>query len=245
LFFLQGQYIASKPTSFFLLFDYRKNPFLETSNALTNLGNEVSIKDLLEGTQSVAYSESELQNIANDRTGHFSLISLQMNHAFNTRQQMTLDLSRSEVLVKVVSPPNNDPTVDEVLATPSTDDTNVQYDASVQLASSQIFQAKDMVLNFLRFGISDTYYETTYRIEYKIPYKLLYTVEPRFRFRYRNNEAGNSWFHSEPGVRINFRAAKTLRFYMELNVDIVNFSGDTAQEDYRSTFFYGGYNWAF
>ena len=247
MFFLQGQYIVSKPTSFSLLFDYRKNPFLETSNALMNLGEEVSIKDLLDGTQSnQTYGEPELQDIAKDRTGEFSILSLQINHAFNARQQMTLDFSRSEVTVKVVNLAVNDPTVDELLQTPSTEDNSVQYDASVQLVSSQIFQSKDTVLNFLRYSYAETYDETTYRLEYKIPYKLLFTVEPRFIFKYRVNDTDSGWYRYVPGIRVNYRAAQALRFYMELNYDMVNFNGDnTVQEDISSTNFYFGYNWAF
>jgi hypothetical protein len=246
LFFLQGQYIVSKPTSFTFLYDFRKNPFLETSNALINLGAEVSIKDLLEGTQSNRpYSESELQAIAKDRTGSFSILTLQINHAFNTRQQITAGISRAEQNVKVVNLQVNDPTVDDVLETPATDDKDVQYDTSVQLVSSQILQPKDTVINFLRYTHGETYNETFYRGEYRIPYKLLYTIEPRFIFRYRKNDTDDYWYSYVPGVRVNYRAGKVLRFYMDLNYEIWDFTGNSAQEDFSSANFYFGYNWLF
>ena len=244
--YLQGQYIVSKPTSFTLTYDHRKIPFLETSNALTSLGEEVSIKDLLESSQSNrAYSEAELQDIALDRTGYFSILTLQVNHVFNTRQQMTADISRSEQSVKIVNLLVNDATVDEVLATPATEDNSVQYDTSVQLVSSQIFQSKDSVINFLRYSNGETYNEATYSLTYRIPYRVSLTLEPRFIFRYRESDTGENLFRSVPGFRLNYRAGQALRFYMELNLEIWDFSGETQQEDFNSTNFYFGYNWLF
>ncbi len=244
--FLQGQYIVSKPTSFSLLYDYRKNPYLATSNALMSLGKEVSIKDLLEGSQSNrSYSELELQDLAKDRTGFLSILTLQMSHAFNTRQQLTVDVSWAEQNVKVVNLLVNDPTIDEVLDTPATEDTSEQYDASVQLVSSQIFTPKDTVINSLRFTLGDTFNETAYRLQYRIPYQLLFTTEPRILFRYRNNDSGEKLYRTIPGLRVNYRTTENLRFYLELNLDILNFAGETNQEDFRSMNGFFGYNWIF
>jgi hypothetical protein len=245
LFFLQSQYIISKPTSILLLYDFRKNPFLETSNALINLGEDISIKDLIDGTQSRSYSEAELQEIAKDRTGAFSVLTLQLNHAFNVRQQMTLGISRAEQSVKVVNLTVNNPTVDEVLETPATEDKDVQYDATLQLVSSQIFQTKDAFINFLRYTYDDSYDEAYYRVEYRIPYRSLIIAEPRFRVRYRANATNVNTYTYVPGIRVQYRAGKALRFYLEYNYEIWNFSGDTVQEDYQSTNFYLGYNWLF
>ena len=245
MFFLQGQYVVSKPTSFSLTYDYRKIPFLETSNALANLGEEVSIKDLLEGSQSRSYEESELRDIAKDRTGFFSILTLQISHIFNIRQQITADISRSEQTVKVVNLAVNDPTVDEILATPATEDNNVQYDATVQLVSNQLFQSKDTLINFLRYSYGETYDETTYRLAYSIAIRSLLNVEPRFLFRYRSNDTGENLVRSVPGLRVNYQAAKALRFFMELDYEMWDFSGETQQEDFNSTNFYVGYNWNF
>lgn len=245
LFFLQSQYIISKPTSILVLYDFRKNPFLETSNALINLGEDISIKDLVDGTQSRSYSETELQDIAKDRTGEFSVLTLQLNHAFNVRQQMTLGISRAEQSVKLVNLTVNDPTVDQVLGTAATEDKAVQYDATVQLVSSQIFQTKDAFINFLRYTYDDSYDEAYYRVEYRLPYRSAFTAEPRFRARYRANANEVNTSTYVPGVRLEYRAGKTLRFYLEYNYEIWNFSGETVQEDYQSTNFYIGYNWLF
>jgi hypothetical protein len=245
LFFLQSQYIISKPTSLLLLYDFRKNPFLETSNALINLGEDISIKDLIDGTQSRSYSETELQDIAQDRTGDFSVFTLQLNHAFNVRQQMTLGISRAEQTVKVVNLTVNNPTVDDVLDTPATESKEVQYDATVQLVSSQILQPKDAFINYLRYTYSDSYDEGYYRVEYRIPYRSSLIVEPRFRARFRETDTNIKTYTYVPGIRVEYRAGKKLRFYSEYNYEIWNFSGNTVQEDYQSTYFYFGYNWLF
>ncbi|WP_455212843.1 tetratricopeptide repeat protein [Kaarinaea lacus] len=245
MFFLQGQYIVSKPTSFSLIYDYRKNPLLETSNALINLGDEVSIKDLLEGSQTDRpYSESELQDIANDRTGFISLLTLQVSHIFNARQQITVDISRSEQSVRVVNVLVNDPTVDEVLQTPASTVSNEQYDALVQLVSSRIFMPKDTAINSLRFTFADTFNETTYRLAYRIPSRQLHT-EPRLLIRYRNNDAGEILYRTVPGIRLNYRTTPKLRLYLELNYEIWSFAGESQQEDFSSTNGFLGYNWTF
>ena len=246
MFFLQGQYIVSNLTSYSLIYDYRKNPYLETSNALTNLDDEVSIKDLSEGTQTNrSYSETELQDIAKDRTGFISLLTFQMNHAFNVRQQLTANLSWSEQNIKVVNSPENEPTVDEILATPATADNLVQYDAAVQLVSSQIFTSKDSVINMLRYTYADTFDETAYRLTYRIPYKLKFITEPRILFRYRNNDTDVKQYRIIPGLRVNYRTTANLQFYLDLNLDIVKFSGETNLEDSRSMIGFFGYNWTF
>lgn len=246
MFFLLGQYMLSKPTSVTLTFDHRANPLLETSNALISLDEEISIKDLLEGSPSArAYSASELQDIAKDRTGSYSILTLQLSHAFNARQQMTTDISRSQHNVKIVNFSVNDPTVEEVLDTRATETETVEYDISAQLVSSEVFTSKDMAINLLRYTLAETFDEITYRLAYRIPYQKSFTTEPRLWFRYRNNDSGEKLTRALAGLRLNYRSTQKLRLYLELNYKIWDYAGETNQEDFSSTYGHLGYFWLF
>ena len=241
---IQGQYFYSKPTAITFNYDYRASPFFETSNALTQLGQEVSIKDLLEGTKTnTSYSEAQLQNIAADRTGHVSIVTLGASHVLSPDSQLSADISRSESTFKLAD--TTDPAIDKILAAPASTDISLQWDTSVQLVSNKVFNQKDTLINYFRYTYSDQFFEAGYNLTYRVPYELLYTVEPRLALRYRENDTKEVLFRSIPGMRVNFRSSQKLRFYMELNLEIWNYSGKTKNENFRSSNYYFGYNWIF
>ena len=156
---------------------------------------------------------------------------------------MSADISRSELTTKLVN--TTDTAIDKILATPAGTDISRQWDTSVLLVSNKVFNQRDSLINSLRYLYSRRLFETSYKLEYRAPYEQLYTVEPRIVFRYRKNDAGEILFRSIPGMRINFRSGKNLRFYMDMNLEIGSFSGKTNQENYRFGNYYFGYNWAF
>jgi len=244
IFSVQGQYFYSKPTAISFYYDYRANPLLETSNAVLQLGQDVSIKDLLEGTKTnTSYSESQLRDIAADRTGHSSIVTLGVTQVLSPNHQLSADVSRAELTTKLAI--TADPAIDNILATPASTDVTRQWDTSVQLVSNKIFNQKDSLINSWRYLYSDQLYETSYSLAYRLPHGLLYTFEPRVAFFYRKNDVGEVLFRTIPGLRVNYRSSQNFRLYMELNFELGYFSGNTHQEDYRSGGYYFGYNWVF
>ena len=244
IFTAQGQYFYTKPTAITFNVDYRANPMLETSSALSQLGADVSIKDLLEGTKTnTAYSESQLQHIAADRTGHVSIVTLSVSHVINPKHQLSVDVSRSELSTKLVD--TTDPAIEKILAASSSTDKVTQWDTSAQLVSNKVFNDRDSLINSLRYMYSTPLFETSYSVTYRAPYNLAFIAEPRISLRYRKADTGEILFRTIPGLRVNYRSSQNLRLYLEANLEIGSFSGNTNQENYRYGFYYFGYNWTF
>jgi hypothetical protein len=246
IFMLQGQIILQKRTALTFNVDHRKSPLLETSNALIQLGNDVYIEDLLNGNLGdKSYTEDELKDIAVDRTGEASLVTLGVSHSFSRNQQLAADVTYSRQKSRTINVTVFDPTVDDVLAIPAVGTTTKYVVGSLQLVSTEMFFPRDTTINTLQFTNAETYDEATYRISYRVPVQTVYRIEPRLMLRRRDSDSGERLLRTIPGVRVIARTSRNFRIYSELDVEIWNFSGDTNQEDFRETLFYIGYSWDF
>lgn len=198
-FFALGNWTLQDGTSLNATVDIRRSPLLTTSNALQ--GQTTTSLDTLKQS----YSESQIRQLALDRTAKSRSVTLGFSHPITHRYQVNGDFTVSNVSSTVTS--------GGVQGIPGTGN---EYFYSAQLIGNDLLKAGDVGILGLRFSDASTSKTTSLTLDSRYPFNDAWRINPRVRLDYRKNDRDNStqWTLA-PTLRLNYRMRRRLEFELE------------------------------
>lgn len=209
--------------------DFRRVPFLLTSNAL--MGQSV------ERLQSLAeiFGEDEIDQLALDRTATARTLSVGTSRTLNENWQLSLDATIADYSGTPASGG-----VDEI------PDPGVEFYASAQLTGTNLATENDVATLGLRYSNSET--SDMYMVDafYRYPYSEKLRLNPRLRLSYRDFSGQDRvQYLVMPSLQARYRVAKQWNLELEMGArweDII-MNGDGMQSlDFLAT---AGYRYDF
>jgi hypothetical protein len=204
-FLFLGHWTFPDSTTVNLSVDYRKSPLLTTSNALQG-----QLSDSMDSLLSI-FSESEIRELARDRTATSRMITLGASRPLGKDLQINGDVTISDL--------SSTKTSGGVIGTPSSGD---DYSLNLQLVRSNWLKAGD--IHTLGFRYADTNAANTdisntstinFNSRYPVTSKL--NLNPRFRIDYRENASDDSTQTIyRPFLRVNYRMKRSLLFESDI-----------------------------
>ncbi len=224
-FIFLGTWTLADRTTINATFDYRNSPILTTTNALQ--GQSVgSIDDLLD-----SLTKEEIQELAKDRTGHSTTVTLGASHPFSESIQLSGDVTVSDVSGTEAS--------GGVEAIP---DTGKEYFYNLQLIGSNLFKAGDTSILGARYSDTSTAKIYTLSVDSRYPIIRALRINPRIRLDYRENDNDDSsQWTALPSLRVDYRWRKRYRFEIEGGKEWTTRDFTDQSEDSSSFFLSMGY----
>lgn len=210
--------------------NYRKNPFLTTTNALLGQTGASSIADLLD-----IYTEEEIEQLSLDRTAAYKSLSAYYTHYINSDVQISADITAS-----------NMSGTDASEGVEALQDTDNEYSYSLGLVRKNLFTQDDMnIINMRRSNLatSDALLlsaSTNFRIDDS------WLIRPGFSYDTRNYNDGRSSEAIRPMLRINNIINRYWQLEMEVSYDDkeIETPGSAAINETNKQF-YAGYMYTF
>jgi hypothetical protein len=224
---LQGSVQAPAQTTITFLFDARKAPSLQVSNALISTG-ATSLKTLLE-TMSI----DEVRAAALATTADARQALLSVSRPLGEKWQVTGDLRWSSIGAL--------PAVGNFDATPATGN---QYGATLQLTGSNLYSARD--INNFNVSVLNTPHFNGWQLGYNNLSGLRggdVVLEPSLRWYTQHDDQGLRLNRITPGLRATFRISRRASILGEGIVEHSTTEGPTSHDTTNSVFFYIGYRY--
>jgi tetratricopeptide (TPR) repeat protein len=197
---LLGNWTFPSKTTVNMVADYRKSPILTTTNAL--VGQNVSSIDELQDS----FTNSEIQDLASDRTATSKLATLGVSHPMTEKLQVSGDVTAFNL--------SDTPASGGVLAT---DGTGTDFVYNLQLVGSNLIKEGDITIFGLRYtdgGDRDIY---SLNLNTRYPVLSDLRVNPAFRMDYSNNtDGGSDQITYRPSLRLDYRLKRRLRLEAEI-----------------------------
>jgi hypothetical protein len=226
---LHGSFQAGRQTTVTLLFDARRAPSLQLTNALISSG-AASLQTLLQ-TQTL----EQVRRDAVNTSAIARQMLLSVSRPLNPRWQLAMDLRYSEIGAL--------PQVGDFLATPAT---GAQYSYSAQLTGTNLYSSRD-INNFNLSVVSTPFFNgvqfaynnlTGMRARHEL------TIEPSIRvYVQRDKQDDTRLLRVGPGMRLSYRASQAGSLLGELLYELSRTDGATNHDHTDSVFFYVGYRY--
>lgn len=184
--FLVGNLNIDK-TSVNLSADYRKSPALTTTNALQGQGVG-TISELLD-----LYSESEVRQLARDRTSTTKSFTLGVTRPVNTKFQVSGDFTLSET--------SGTPASGGVEASEGTGN---EYFYSAQLIGSNLIKEGDIAIFGLRYSDASSADTVSFNVNTRYPINHAWRINPRFSAHYSMRDASGDQLRIIPVLRTEY-----------------------------------------
>ena len=220
-----GNWTFDNKTTLNGMVDIRKSPVLTTSNAL--IGQTVeTLKDL-----ESSFSESELHELAKDRTADSRSYMLGLSHPVNKKFTISGDVTVTKLL--------GTPASGGVEAIPDSDN---DYFYSIQVSGSDLWKEGDFTYLSTRYSDTTSASTTSLLINSRLPFGRAWRVNPRLRVDLREYKRDKSEQQTIlPTLRVNYRWHKRYHFEAELGKEWVERELDTGDERTTSLFVDIGY----
>ena len=216
IFLFIGSLTVKEGTKLNLVVDYRNSPILTTTNAIQGQG--VEVLDELSST----FSDSELKQLAEDRTAESKSVTIGITQQLNKTWQVIGEITATEFGDTKAS--------GGVEAIPGT---GTEYYYSTQLIASDLFYKNDSVILSTRYA--DTLNSDTYTVDanWRINSSRKLRLNPRIRFDYRKNKRDDDsrWF-VRPSIKVDYRLKKWMKLEFELGYEWLD---ETTFNDSRQT----------
>ena len=222
--FLQGT--ARLPANFTItgLIDKRRSPYLSLGNALVGQLDQdfTTLRQL--------FTEEEIRQLALDRSAPTTTMTLGLSRPLSPKLQLGFNATRSEV----------DETAESggVAAMPAS--TYSYY--SVDLVASSLFTQGDVGIISLRHAETSTTEIETLNLDTRFPLSRAWRISARLRVDYRRilSDMSEEWTYT-PGLRLQYRPTRKLRFELEAGRQFASRSMETADLDRESYYVNLGY----
>ncbi len=206
-------------------FDYRNSPILTTSNALQ--GQTTHSLDTLQNT----FSDSQIRDLAEDRTAQSTSLTLGATHPLNEKFQISGDLTTTKLSDTKAS--------GGVAKVPGTD---YEFFYNLQFIGSNLLMPGDVSVAGLRYSDATSSHTATLSLNSRFPFRNVWRVNPRMRIDYRDNLSNNSTqWTAAPSMRIDYRWRKRYRFETEFGGEWSTQKLPNDTQDSSSFFFNLGY----
>lgn len=223
-FFLMSfnQHYADKST-LNVIADYRKTPFLTTTNALQGQVGVSSLTDLLS-----TLTEEEIEQLSLDRTATYQSLSAYYSKYLYTDLQLTADFTVSDMSGTVASG-----------GVEALQDTGTEYSYAIGLIKQHLFMYNDRNLITLRFSELATADIKLLNLSSLLQPGHQWRINPKLRYDLRDYIDGRSSTAITPALSIKHKLNKYWQFELELTyedkeTDIPNSSAisETSKELY-------------
>jgi len=195
-----GNWIFPDMTTLNLTLDYRNSPILTTYNALTGQG-----VDSLDALQDI-YTDSEIQDLARDRTATSKLATLGVSHPLNENLQVSGDVTATWLSGTSAS--------GGVLAQ---DGSGTDYFYNLQLIGSNLIKTGDITILGVRYSDTETSGITSLFLNTRYPFNNDLRINPRFRVDYRNNRNDSTdQVIYRPSMLLAYQVRRRLRLEAEV-----------------------------
>lgn len=191
---LFGNWQATDTTFLNALFDYRKVPTLTTYNALQGSPFRTY------GELRDAFTNDQIQAMAEDRTGHSLTFSLNLSQELMEHLQLGLDFSASDLS-------GTDPTEDQngVEIVFGTDGTGWEFSYLAQLVASRLWSPADSTVFGVRYFDGDHADALLGSLDGRYPIAWGIRANPRLRVQYRMDERAPNFVALQPSLRLDWQ----------------------------------------
>jgi len=222
---VMGTWAWNDRLTFNALLDHRKSPFLSTRNAL--IGQPVSGMDELMQLN----TEDEIRQLALDRTGEVTAMTVGLSMPVYDRFQLNADLTRSDY--------GGTPGSSGVLEIP---DLDAEYYYSLNFIGSSLIKEGDSSIAGLRYYDGENSSTTSLFLETRYPVTQGFRINPRLRLNYREfaQDSSSEW-SAMPGIRMFYRFARRYTFELETGSEFSSRDLDSGSSDSKSYYIYAGY----
>ena len=224
-----GNWTLPDTSSVNLALDYRKSPFLLTSNSLQ--GQPIDLLRQLLGI----FTEDEIRQFAIDRTATSKSATVGYSRPLNEMFQINFDATVSNISSTEASA--------GVEAIPSTGN---EFFYSTQLIGSNVFKPGDIFTAGFRYAdrSNSDIYVADFITRYPFTRKL--RVSPRLRLSYRENKFDDlTEYAVQPSLRFNYFWKRNLSFEVEAGGQWSDRSQDTITDEELEYFLIAGWRYDF
>jgi tetratricopeptide (TPR) repeat protein len=181
-------------------FDFRRNPYLLTENALVGQGVG-TIDELLN-----MFSEDEVRQLAEDRSGELTTVTLGFSRPLYERFQINADVTMSDF-----SGTPESTNVAELIGT------GIEYYYNLSLVGSSLMKEGDTSIFTVRYLDGETASTTSLSAETRYPITDRFRINPRLLMSYRDfNTSNSSEVLAIPALRLFYQFRRRTRFEFEL-----------------------------
>lgn len=230
IFLLRGQYHLSESNAINLNLDHRKSPLLHTSNATIGETENDTVEKLLQNL-----TEEEIMDLANDRTGEATAVTLGGAHNPGETLQINADVTHARQTFNTVS------SVDGTL----TEEEDSQDYYSLHMIFNRLLNHNDTFVLGLRYSDTSTYTNTLVSLAARIPFERTWRLDIRYRHDIRDSDNGAFLARKRPLIKVDYRPSRDMTIQLELSAEWWAYSGTSNNEDYQRTLANLGYRWNF
>lgn len=225
---VQGNFGWSGKFAVNFLYDYRRAPSLQLSNAL--LGQpQANVQQLL---QTMTRDQVIVQSIGLTPIARAS--SLGVTVTFSPKWQASADYRISSVTGTIATP-----------TLPASDATGNIRTASAQVIGTGVFSPTDVfVLNASRLT-SRAYNAWLFGLSTRLKFGDAWVIEPGLKYYAQDNASGSTSTRLSPVGRFAYHRTEHLTFEAEFNLERTRTEAQASNEDLLSLFYYAGYRYDF
>lgn len=230
-FLLVGSWTTETEQIFNVSFNYRKSPILTTNNAIISQG----VDDLAE-LLATGVTESEAQQLADDRTAESRSLTVGMVQPINDQFQLSGDITLSDF--------GSTPASGGVEATEGTD-TEVSY--FIQGIGSDLLKDGDIAIVGFRYSDLTDSQRFNLSINTRYPISEEWRINPRLQLEYRTfdeDDDADQWI-ARPSLRMDYRFTRRARFELDVGGEWSSRELNDTTTDTRSYFIFFGYRYDF
>ena len=193
----------SDKTSLDIIADYRKSPFLTTTNALQGQIGVSSLNDLLS-----SLDEDEIEQLSLDRTALYRSFTVLYGKPVSDRLELNADLSLSNLSGTVASG-----------GVDATEGTGNEYSGSVGFIANNVFVSNDINIGSFRMSrfVSSDVMVLSLASKYRVAKQ--WRLNPRFRYENRNYDDGRDIVKFSPSIRLNYRQNRRWQFDLDVEYE--------------------------
>ncbi|WP_455209202.1 tetratricopeptide repeat protein [Kaarinaea lacus] len=229
IFMFRGQVNVTSSSLLLATIDYRKNPLLETSNALIGDTVNSTLEEL-----SNSLTLDEIYQRAFDRTGDSSTYSLGFTHNFSRDVQLNADATYSQQNFKIID-----------LSGSTTEEKDDQTYYYAQLMINRLLNERDSIIFNLRNTETSIYSENLFSVSHRYPQSQKFILQAQLYLSERDNDSGEVLTRIRPALKMDFRTSYSIQFLLDISYEWWKYGGTTINNDYERLYINVGYRWLF
>jgi hypothetical protein len=210
--------------------NYRKSPFLTTTNALLGNVGVSSLEDLLS-----TLTLDEIEQLSLDSTALYKSLSIYYTQYLHADLQLTTDITVSNMSGTI-----------STAGVEALKDTGDEYSYSVGLIRNNLFTSSDINIINLRFSQIASSDVLILSLSSQFRLASSWRINPKFRYDTRDYDDGHTSITVRPSIGIKSKVNKSWQFEMELayeDKDIEAVNNVTTNSTRK--FLYAGYIYTF
>jgi tetratricopeptide (TPR) repeat protein len=225
---VQGNFGWGRKFSVNFLYDYRRSPSLQMTNAL--LGQpETNLQQL---SQTLTQEQIKQQAIGLTPVARSSSLGVTMT--LSPKWQMSADYRLSSVSGTIAT-----------ATLPASDPTGDIKTLSAQVIGTGIFAPSDVFIVNTNYLTSRAYNAWLLGLSTRVKVGEAWVIEPGIKYYLQDNAAGSTSRRLSPVGRFAYRRTEHLSFEAEFNLERTRTEANASSEDLLSLFYYLGYRYDF